>query len=109
MSNEPGANKNLTGNDARELHVVPRAQRIARTLNDVFSPEALEVEDESAKHKGHAGARPEGETHFKVTMTSAAFTGRSRVERHRMVTDALADEFARGLHALALKLKAAGE
>jgi BolA protein len=86
-----------------------RAERIARKLNALFAPRALEVTDESAKHKGHVGARPEGETHFLVTMTSAAFVGRTRVERQRMVNDALKAEFAAGLHALSLRLKAEGE
>ena len=87
----------------------PRAERIAQTLNALFAPQALEVVDESGKHKGHAGARPEGETHFRVEMTSARFADSSRVARQRLVNDALKDEFAAGLHALAMTLKAPGE
>ena len=61
--------------------------------------------DESDLHKGHAGARPEGETHFRVRIAARRFAA-SRVEAHRMVNAALADEFARGLHALAIEAKA---
>jgi BolA protein len=54
-------------------------------LNAAFAPAHLVVEDESAKHHGHAGARPEGETHFRVAIVSAAFAGLSRVDRQRRV------------------------
>ena len=65
--------------------------------------------DESHLHKGHAGHRPEGETHFRVRIAAEAFRGvSSRVEAHRLVNAALADEFARGLHALAIEAKAPG-
>lgn len=78
-------------------------ERIARTLREAFRPASLNVVDESHLHKGHAGHRPEGETHFRVNIASAAFTGKSRIEAHRMVNAALAAEFARGLHALAIE------
>ena len=81
---------------------------IRRKLTEAFRPEALEVVDESHQHKGHAGHRPGGESHFRVRITSAAFSGKSRVEAHRMVNAALADEFAAGLHALAVEAKAKG-
>lgn len=81
-------------------------ERIARTLEEAFSPLRLNVVDESHLHKGHAGHRPEGETHFRVTIAAEAFAGRSRVDAHRMVNAALADEFARGLHALAIRIEA---
>jgi BolA protein len=64
------------------------------------------VVDESHLHKGHAGHRPEGETHFRVKITAQAFAGVSRVEAHRMVYAALADEIADGLHALAIDARA---
>ncbi|MDZ4777739.1 MAG: BolA family protein [Alphaproteobacteria bacterium] len=67
-----------------------------------FAPIALEVSDESDKHHGHAGARPEGETHFRVRITAPEFAGLTRVARHRAITDALAAEFASGLHALSI-------
>jgi BolA protein len=73
-------------------------------LEAAFSPLSLEILDESDRHAGHAGAVG-GETHFRVRMVSAAFTGLSRVARQRAVMDALQSEFATGLHALALELK----
>jgi BolA protein len=80
-------------------------ERITRTLHAAFHPARLNVVDESHLHKGHAGHRPEGETHFRVRIASDAFTGRSRVDAHRMVNAALAEEFARGLHALAIEIE----
>jgi BolA protein len=82
------------------------ADRIRAALTEAFSPVALEVVDESERHKGHVGARPEGETHFRVKITAAAFRGRGRVESHRLVYDALADEIRAGIHALAIEAKA---
>jgi BolA protein len=82
--------------------------RITRTLTDAFRPVSLEVVDESHLHKGHAGHRPEGETHFRVKIVAEAFRGKSRVEAHRMVNEALESEFAGGLHALAIQAKAPG-
>jgi BolA protein len=79
------------------------AERIVSALEEAFRPASLNVVDESHLHKGHAGHRPEGETHFRVRIASTAFAGKSRVEAHRMVNAALADEFARGLHALAIE------
>jgi BolA family transcriptional regulator, general stress-responsive regulator len=81
-------------------------ERITRTLTDAFRPLALEVVDESHLHKGHAGYRPEGETHFRIRILAEAFSGKSRVEAHRMINEALAGEFAGGLHALAIEAKA---
>jgi BolA family transcriptional regulator, general stress-responsive regulator len=86
------ANKELTS----------RKERIRAALTNRFAPDALEIIDESEKHRGHAGASPEGETHFRVRITAAAFAELSRVARHRAVTDALAGEFASGLHALSI-------
>ena len=78
------------------------ADTIRSKLSDALSPDSLEIEDESAKHAGHAGARPGGESHFRVTIVSAAFTGHSRIERQRMIYGILADELAGPVHALAL-------
>lgn len=86
-----------------------RAQRIEAALNARFSPHLLHVRDDSAMHAGHAGAQPGGETHYTVTMVAPAFEGLNRVARTRLVNDALADEFASGLHALALKLNPPGQ
>ena len=82
------------------------AERITRKLTEVFSPDALNVVDESYLHKGHAGHRPGGESHFRVKITAAAFRGKSRLAAHRMVYEALADEIAEGVHALAIEAKA---
>jgi BolA protein len=65
----------------------------------------LHVEDDSAKHAGHAGARAGGQTHYSVLLVSDAFRGQGRVDRHRAVNAVLADEFAGGLHALVLTLR----
>ena len=78
------------------------AATIRRKLTDRFAPVRLEVEDESHRHVGHEGARPGGETHFAVTIVSAAFLGHSRVARQRLVYQALAEELATRIHALSL-------
>ena len=79
-----------------------RKDRIQASLS-VFTPSALSVSDESAKHAGHAGARPSGETHYDIHIVSEQFTGLSRVERQRRIYAALDAEFQNGLHALSLK------
>ncbi len=78
------------------------AETIRTKLTKAFSPSALSIEDESAKHEGHAGARPGGETHFRVRIVSAAFDGLSRVERQRRIYAALADELRERIHALSV-------
>jgi BolA protein len=82
---------------------------ITNKLREAFSPESLDVSDESHLHEGHAGHRPGGETHFRVYIVSAAFEGKSRVERHRMINATLAAELQGGVHALAIKAQAPGE
>ncbi|MGE3145271.1 MAG: BolA family protein [Pseudorhodoplanes sp.] len=82
---------------------------ITEKLTRAFAPESIEVVDESHLHKGHAGHRPEGETHYRVYIVSESFRGKSRVERHRMVNGALDREFAAGLHALSIHAGAPGE
>jgi BolA protein len=82
-----------------------RAERIESILRQSFAPASVSVQDDSARHAGHAGARPEGETHYTVAVVSPAFAGLGRVERSRAVHAALAAEFAGGLHALALVLR----
>ncbi len=79
-----------------------RAQSIEAKLKAALQPLSLEIVDESARHAGHAGAHPEGETHFNVTVVSRAFEGKSRVARQRLVYDLLQAEIAGGLHALSL-------
>jgi len=83
--------------------------RIAEILTSAFAPTALDVIDESEQHHGHAGWREGGETHFRVKIVSEAFTGKNRVDRHRMVNTALADELNAGVHALAVSAKAPGD
>ena len=86
------------------------AERIRQKLAAALSPTRLEVVDDSAKHAGHAGARPGGETHFSVTVVAPAFEGLSRVDRQRKVYAALGDEMTpEGVHALAISAHAPGE
>ena len=87
----------------------PVGQALTRKLTQSFAPRSLEVIDESAMHAGHSGARPEGETHFRVNIVAEAFAGKSRVERHRMVNAAVAEELKTRVHALAITAKAPEE
>ena len=80
-----------------------RKTRIETLLTDAFVPSELIVTDDSTRHAGHAGASPEGETHFNVTIHSIAFIGLSRVAMQRAVMDTLKPEFDSGLHALSIK------
>ena len=82
---------------------------ITNKLREAFTPESLEVTDESHLHEGHAGHRPGGETHFRIYIVSPAFKGKSRVERHRMINAALAGKLAGSVHALAIRAEAPGE
>jgi BolA protein len=82
-----------------------RSDRIAAALTTAFPPAEVQVVDDSHRHAGHAGAAPGGETHYSVRVVSPAFAGMTRVARSRAVHEALAAEFAGGLHALALTLK----
>ena len=84
-------------------------ERIAARLKASLDPVSLEVVDDSGKHAGHSGARAGGETHYSLAVVSAAFAGKSRVQRHRLVYDALAAEIAAGVHALAIDARAPGE
>lgn len=82
------------------------AEAIRAKLNAALDPTRLVIEDDSHRHAGHAGARPGGESHFNVTIESAAFTGLRPVERQRLVHRLLAEELAGPVHALSLKLGA---
>jgi stress-induced morphogen len=84
-----------------------RTSRIRATLQAAFAPVTLDIEDESARHAGHAerNGLAGGETHFRVRMMSEAFAGQSRLQRSRAVHEALDAEFKSGLHALALELR----
>lgn len=81
-------------------------QTIEDKLTAKFAPTSLSVVDESHLHEGHVGARPEGETHFRVTIVAEAFDGRSRLERHRMVNETLDAELRGPVHALAVRAEA---
>ena len=85
------------------------ADIITEKLTAAFAPESLRVEDESHQHEGHAGHRPGGQTHFRVYIVSDAFRGKGRIERHRMINQALANELAGTVHALAIHAKAPDE
>ena len=86
----------------------PVGQLITEKLRQAFTPSEIEVVDESHKHKGHAGARPEGESHFRVRIVSPAFAGLTRIERHRRINAVLAEELAGRVHALAIAAEAPG-
>jgi len=78
------------------------AAAIRHRLTAALAPISLDLVDESARHAGHAGARPEGESHFRLTIVAAAFAGQSRIERHRLVFEALGRLMESDIHALAI-------
>ncbi|MFD2261476.1 BolA family protein [Lacibacterium aquatile] len=80
------------------------AQAIEQKLQAAFTPIRLIVEDDSASHAGHAGARAGGESHFNVYIVSEAFSGLSRVDRQRRIYQTLSEELAGPIHALALRV-----
>ena len=86
-----------------------RQDRLRAALTAAFAPIALDVVDDSAQHAGHAGASAGGETHYTIRMVSAAFAGQGRVSRSRAVHAQLGTEFASGLHAVSLSLRAPDE
>lgn len=79
------------------------AESMRKKLNVAFSPTRLEIADDSDKHHGHAGAREGGESHFTISIESAAFSGKGRVERQRMINKVLAEELAGPVHALSIR------
>jgi BolA protein len=85
------------------------ADTMRHKLTERFAPTRLDIVDDSARHAGHAGAQPGGETHFSVSLVSPAFAGMGRVARQRLVYETLAAELAGGVHALALTTLAPGE
>ena len=85
------------------------ADIITEKLTSAFSPQSLNVVDESHLHAGHAGSREGGQTHYRVYIVSNAFEGKSRVDRHRMINTALAAELAGSVHALAIHAAAPGD
>ena len=87
------------------MSLVPTASALESRLRERLAPSQLQVLDESADHAGHVGANGTGfGTHFRVRIASPQFAGRTRVQRHRLVYDALQDFIDGGLHALAIEL-----
>jgi BolA protein len=84
-------------------------EQMLTILTEALQASRVEVVDESARHAGHAGARPEGETHFRVLVVAERFRGASRIARHRMVNDALAGLLATRIHALSITAMAPEE
>lgn len=86
-----------------------RSDQIAQKLTAALTPQSVKVLDESHLHAGHAGARPGGETHFRVYIVSEVFKGKTRIERHRMINGILSDDLAGSVHALAIHASAPDE
>ena len=86
--------------DAKLVHMRVANEIQARLAR--LQPQRLELVDDSSRHAGHAGARPEGESHFRLLIVADAFSGRSRIERQRMVYDALGDLLRTDVHALSM-------
>ena len=86
---------------------MPVREAIVQKLSAKFAPTHLEVIDESHRHQGHAGARPGGESHFRVRIASASLTG-TRVAQHRAIMEALDAEIKGGVHALAIEVISPG-
>lgn len=87
----------------------PVATEMTRRLTEALAPTRLELEDQSDHHIGHAGHDPRGESHFALTIESAAFAGQSRVARQRLVYAALGDLMHDRVHALTIKARTPGE
>jgi BolA protein len=85
------------------------ADRIRSKLNEALTPARLDLQDDSAKHSGHSGAREGGESHFSVVIVSARFDGLNRVARQRLVNTILAEELAGPVHALSVQAKTPAE
>ena len=88
---------------------IPLEDIIAARLTAALAPSHLRVSNDSAQHAGHMGDDGTGESHFSVTVESAAFTGLNRVARQRRVNEALADLLSTRIHALAIRARAPGE
>lgn len=82
----------------------PVGKRMAEKLEAAFSPSLLQVIDESHHHAGHSGSRPDGESHFRIRISAAAFDGLNRVNQHRKVNEILAEELKSRVHALAIEV-----
>ena len=87
----------------------PVAAEIIARLNSALSPARVELIDDSEAHRGHGGYNPAGESHFSLRIESAAFAGKSRVERQRMIYAALGELMEARVHALSIRATAPGE
>jgi BolA protein len=87
----------------------PVATEMLRRLNSSLAPSRIELIDDSEQHRGHGGYNPAGESHFTLLIESAAFGGKNRVERQRMVYAALGDLMRDRVHALSIRASAPGE
>ena len=87
----------------------PVAAEMLHRLNSSLSPASIELTDDSEQHRGHGGYNPAGESHFSLRIESAAFAGKSRVERQRMVYAALGELMDERVHALSIRATAPGE
>jgi BolA protein len=79
-------------------------EKICQKLQDNLQPDLLEVLDQSHLHAGHAGSRPEGETHFMIKIKSQTFSNMKTIECHRIIYDILSEEMKNSIHALAIKI-----
>jgi BolA protein len=80
-----------------------------RRLEEALQPTRMDLVDDSEAHRGHGGYNPAGESHFNLKIESAAFLGKSRVERQRLVYAALGDLMRERVHALSIRATAPGE
>ena len=87
----------------------PVATEMLARLRAALAPTALALVDESEQHRGHGGYNPEGESHFRLEIESPAFSGKSRVERQRLVYGALGELMRERVHALSIRARAPGE
>jgi BolA protein len=87
----------------------PVAREMHRRLTERLDPARIELTDDSEKHRGHGGYNPAGESHFSLRIESAEFAGKSRVERQRLVHQALGDLLDERVHALSIRATAPGE
>ena len=87
----------------------PVAAEMLRRLNSSLAPSRIELVDDSEQHRGHGGYNPAGESHFTLRIESAAFEGKTRVQRQRMIYAALGELMDARVHALSIRASAPGE
>jgi BolA protein len=87
----------------------PVATEILKRLQAALAPSRIDLTDDSEKHRGHGGYNAAGESHFSLAVESAAFVGKSRIERQRLVHHALGDLLHERVHALSIRATAPGE